>query len=167
MDYINNNQVSDCLKNDRDFDSVFALRFGLVALTCNRFLLDYMRRIGPGIGMDLEAAMVWGFTAHLAIGKPDRPNSLITKLMNGDGRFECDTHSVPLSDIVQVSCLPKSVVIKKLRELERLGKVKELDRDEWEILQAGVDRDAYIFTLGTVKRFLRTAREIEKIMSDV
>lgn len=150
-----------------DFELRCRKVFGLVAFTSNRHLVDHMRRIGPGIGIDLETALIWGITAHMNVARSIRPGAPPSEVMSADGEFLGEKHPVRLADIVQVSGLPKETVRRKLEQLRSQGRLERDDNGLWVVRSAGVDEQTLAFTLDSVRRLLATARQIEAILSQV
>lgn len=151
----------------KDFDRRFEKTFSMVAFAANRHLMEHMRRIGQGLGLDLETAMIWGVLAHMNGSRLFTPGAHPASVLNADGYVLGPLHPVRNTDIVQVSGLPKETVRRKLERLRLLGKVERLDDGRWQVLRQGVDAHTYEFTRETVKRLLQTARQIEAILGSV
>ncbi|NMG69747.1 DeoR family transcriptional regulator [Parazoarcus communis] len=147
-----------------DFDQRFDKAFAMVAFAANRHLVDHMRRMIQELELDLESAMLWGMLAHLNVAHAIRPGAAPSELLSSDGFLLGEHHPVRLTDLVQVSGLPKETVRRKLDKLRQLGKVRRTDNGRWDVLRDGVDDQAYAFTRESVRRLLQTARVIEGIL---
>lgn len=147
-----------------DFDQRFEKSFSMVAFTANRHLLDHMRRLIMLVDMDIESAMLWGLVAHLSVAHAMHPGALPSDLLGPDGFMLGEPRPVRLTDLVQVSGLPKETVRRKLEKLRANGKLGRSEDGRWIVLRSGVDEATYEFTRESVKRLLQTARVIENML---
>lgn len=147
-----------------DFDRRFEKSFSMVAFTANRHLLDHLRRLVMLVDMDIESAMLWGLVAHLSVAHEMRPGALPSDLLAPDGFLLGQPRPVRLTDLVQVSGLPKETVRRKLEKLRAKGKLDRSEDGRWVALRSGVDEATYEFTRESVKRLLQTARVIENML---
>lgn len=150
-----------------DFERRVHKAFGLVAFTCNRHLVDHMRRVSNDLGIDLDTAMLWGLTAHLNVAPSIRPGAPPGEVMNADGQFTGQRHPVRLADIAFVSGLPRETVRRKLAGLRAAGKLEKAADGGWTVTSSGVDEATFRFTVDSVRRLLATARQIEAILAQV
>jgi DNA-binding transcriptional ArsR family regulator len=149
------------------FERRFRKSFPVVAFTCNRHIVDHMRRLANGLDMDMETALLWGVTAHMNMARSIRPGAPAHEVMSAEGEFTGTLHPMRITDIAQVSGLPKETVRRKLERLRESGKLERLADGRWQVCSAGVDETAYQFTLDTVRRLLDTARQIEALLAEV
>lgn len=148
-----------------DFELRFRKAFSVVAFVCNRHIVDHMRRIGPGIGLGMESAMLWGLVAHMNMARSITPGGPPGDVMDAQGEFTGELHPVRLADVMQVAGLPKETVRRKLEELRALGKLDKVADGRWVVLASGVDDATYRFTLETARRLLATAKQIEALLA--
>ena len=150
-----------------DLERRFRKVFGVVAFTCNRHLIDHMRRIGPAVGLDMETALLWGLTAHMNVARSIRPGAPASEVMSAEGAFIGERHPVRMADIVQVSGMPKETVRRKLEKLRQLGKLEKTEDGRWVVVSSGIDERTFQFTLDTVRRLLATAKQVEALLAQV
>ena len=143
-----------------NFDERFERAFDHVAFAVNRHIIEHQVRISRDLGLDLESAYIWGLLAHLNV-----TNMLAPDL---EGAFnlppkvvETALRGVRLTDLVQISGLPRETMRRKLLILQKLGKTAQTSDGNWVITIAGVDLKTREFTKETVIRFLRVADEIK------
>lgn len=152
----------------KEFDQRFEKAFSMAAFTVNRHLMDHMRRLLRELEIeDLETTMIWGVLAHLNVSRVIRPGAPLEEILTPAGFVLSELHPVRLSDVTQVSALPKETVRRKLERLKGLGKVERLPDGRWQVLRSGVDARTYEFTRETVRRLLQTARQIEDALQQV
>lgn len=150
-----------------DFEQRVKKAFGLVAFTCNRHLIDHMRRVSNDLGIDLDTAMLWGLTAHLNVAPSIRPGAPPSEVMSVQGEFTGQRHPVKLADVAFVSGLPRETVRRKLELLRAAGKLEKTADGGWAVLSSGVDEATFNFTVDSIRRLLATARQIETILAQV
>jgi hypothetical protein len=150
-----------------DFEQRVQKAFGLIAFTCNRHLVDHMRRVSNDLGIDLDTAMLWGLTAHLNVAPSIRPGAPPSEVMGAKGEFTGQRHPVKLADVAFVSGLPRETVRRKLELLRTAGKLEKTADGGWAVLSSGVDEATFQFTVDSVRRLLATARQIEAILAQV
>ena len=151
----------------QDFDRRFDKAFSMVAFAANRHLIEHMRRVNQGLGLDLETVMIWGIVAHLNVARSITPGAAPPEILNERGYLLGPMHPVRTIDIAQVSGLPKETVRRKLDRLRAAGKVQRDEAGRWQICESGVDASVVEFTRETVKRLLSTARAIEDMLHRV
>ena len=151
----------------QDFDRRLDKAFPMVAFAANRHLIDHMRRVSQGLGMDLETVMLWGIVAHLNVARSIRPGAAPAEILNEDGSLIGPKHPVRTTDIVAVSGLPKETVRRKLERLRDAGKIQRDEAGRWQLCEAGVDASTVDFTRETVRRLLDTAHAIEDMLKRV
>ncbi|ENO81992.1 MULTISPECIES: helix-turn-helix domain-containing protein [unclassified Thauera] len=149
-----------------DLDRRIDKAFTMVAFAANRHLVDHMRRMTTTLDMDLESAMLWGTLAHLNVAQAIRPGAPPTELLAPDGFLLGAHRPVRLTDLVQVTGLPKETVRRKLEKLRQRGKVRRTEDGLWDALREGIDERTHAFTRESVKRLLSTARIIEGMLQN-
>ncbi len=146
------------------FDERFENSFGTVAFIANRHIVDHLRRLCVELEMDFESVYVWGLVAHLSAIKVFGSG--------GDSAHISATGKVPkeslqgvrLSDLTEISGLPRETL---RRKLEALQTAKKLARDEkglWTLHPDGIDAQTKEFTKETVQKLLRAAHDIEQVL---
>ncbi|WP_068638174.1 hypothetical protein [Thauera butanivorans] len=151
-----------------EFEARFRRSFGVVAFTCNRYIVDHMRRLNNSrIGLELETALIWGIIAHLSIARSIRPGFPSDDVINEKGMFVGELHPVRVADIVQISGVPKETVRRKLEKLRTLGKVERTGLGRWVVSRNAVDQETFDLTREAVKSLLATARQIESLLAHV
>lgn len=148
-----------------EFDQKIKQSFPLVAFMCNRHILDHMRRIRKGVGVDLDTALVWGITAHLNIARSMPPGTSPDHIMSKDGFYSGEMKPVRLRDISQVCELPRETVRRKLVALEELGKVQRTQDGGWIMCSTVQSEDVVDFTISSIRRFIETAKQIEQVLN--
>ena len=151
-----------------DFDARFARGFGLLAFSVNRHLVDHMRRIGLELAMDLEMAQIWGTLAHMNV-LPKLPLGADPMLvLNEMGRKKSlALEPIQLSQLVQITGLPRETVRRKLQRLSEMGKVERNPDGRWQYRDTGVTDAEVEFTRKTVLQFLGTAQTLLTILDQV
>lgn len=151
-----------------DFDARFQRAFGLLAFTVNRHIIDHIRRINVDLGMDPETALIWGTLAHLNI-LPCLPLGCDPmEFLNELGmRHEAQLKPVKLSELAQISGLPRETVRRKLGLLLDLKKVERTSDGRWIYLSEAIGDEEREFTRVTTLRLLRTAQALLDILERV
>ncbi len=151
-----------------DFDQRFQRGFGLLAFSVNRHIVDHMRRICVELSMDPESAQIWGSLAHLNV-LPNLPlgtDPMVLLDELGD-RKEANLQPIRLTDLTQVTGLPRETVRRKLENLRKRGKVSRTEDGKWVYLSAGITEAEREFTRNTVRQFLMTAQTLLSILDMV
>lgn len=151
-----------------DFDLRFPRGFGLLAFSANRHLVDHMRRIGVELSMDLEMAQIWGTLAHMNV-LPNLPLSADPMaVLNEMGREKSPSlEPIRLSQLSQITGLPRETVRRKLERLSVMGKVERSPDGRWLYRDTGVTDTEVEFTRRTVLQLLATAQTLLTILSQV
>lgn len=154
--------------NPDDFDARFQRAFGLLAFSVNRHLVDHMRRISLELGMDLEMAQIWGTLAHMNV-LPSLPlGADPMTVLNEIGRKKSlAIEPIRLSQLSQITGLPRETVRRKLERLSALGKVERNADGRWLYRDTGVSEAEVAFTRKTVLQFLGTAQTLLTILDQV
>jgi hypothetical protein len=139
--------------------------FSLLAFTVNRHLIEHMRRIALELQMDFELAYIYGTLAHINIAPFFYPGAQPNELLDGDGHGRFAGTPVRLTDLAQVTGLPRETVRRKLELLLKLGKVERTPDGLWCYAKTGVDAHVTKFTKQTILRFLNTADELRATMA--
>jgi len=138
--------------------------FGLLAFIVNRHLVDHMRRIALQLDMDFEAAYLYGTLAHLNVLQTVSPAADPRVVLTEQGMSPTAPIPVRLTDVVQVSGLPRETVRRKLEWLQGMGKVCRTPEGLWCYDKQGVDAEMIRFTMETIERFLKTADEMRAVL---
>lgn len=144
-----------------DFDLRYQRAFGLLAFSVNRHIVDHMRRICLELSMDPESAQIWGTLAHMNL-LPNLPlgaNPMDVLTEMGKNR-NIGTTPVRLTELTQITGLPRETVRRKLARLQQAGKVKRLEDGRWHYCATGIGELEIEFTRKTVLQFLRTAQAL-------
>lgn len=151
-----------------DFDLRFQRAFGLLAFTVNRHIIDHIRRINVDLGMDPEMALIWGTLAHLNI-LPSLPLGCDPMVfLNELGmKREAQLKPIKLSELAQVTGLPRETVRRKLGVLLEQKKVERSADGRWIYLSEAIGEAEREFTRLTTLRFLRTAQALSDILARV
>lgn len=141
--------------------------FGLLAFIVNRHLIEHMRRVAMEMDMDFESAYIWGTLAHINVAPLLSPGAQPDELLGRDGRSRFSGIPVRLTDIAQVTGMPRETVRRKLETLLKNGKVERTADGLWCYAKTGVDEHAVKFTKQTIRRLLKTADELRTTMEMV
>ncbi len=150
------------------FDARFQRAFGLLAFSVNRHLVDHMRRISVELSMDLETAQIWGTLAHMNV-LPKLPlGANPMAFLDELGRnLALGLVPIRLSQLSQITGLPRETVRRKLEALSRLGKVERNAAGLWLYKDNGISAAEIEFTRKTVVQFLNTAQTLLSILDQV
>lgn len=151
-----------------DFDQRFQRAFGLLAFSVNRHIVDHMRRICIELSLDPETAQIWGTLAHMNV-LPNLPlGTNPMEILDEFGRNKNITLTpVRLTELTQVTGLPRETVRRKLERLQTLGKCERTEDGKWIYLSAAVTDLDVEFTRKTVLQFLNTAQTLLTILDMV
>ena len=151
-----------------DFDQRFQRAFGLLAFSVNRHIVDHMRRICVELSMDPESAQIWGSLAHLNV-LPNLPLGTDPMVLLDElgCRKEVNLQPIRLTELTQVTGLPRETVRRKLENLRKQGKVSRTDDGKWLYLSTGITDAEREFTRNTVRQFLMTAQTLLSILDMV
>ena len=147
-----------------DFDLRFQRGFGLLAFSVNRHVVDHMRRICIELSMDLEMVQIWGTLAHMNV----LPNLALgadpMAVLNELGRNSLSSVPIRLSQLSQITGLPRETVRRKLERLRDMGKVERSSDGRWVYRDTGVTDADVEFTRKTVLQLLATAQTLLTIL---
>lgn len=148
-----------------DFDQRYQRAFGLLAFTVNRHIVDHMRRICIELSMDTETAQIWGTLAHMNV-LPNLPlGANPMEILDEFGREDnIGLTPIRLSELTQITGLPRETVRRKLERLQIEGKIERTDDGKWIYLSTGVTELEVEFTRKTVLTFLSTAQTLLTIL---
>lgn len=151
-----------------NFDARFQRAFGLLAFSINRHLVDHMRRISVELSMDLETSQIWGTLAHMNV-LPKLPlGANPMAFLDEMGRNRAlGLVPIRLSQLSQITGLPRETVRRKLEALSRLGKVERTADGLWLYKDSGISAAEIEFTRKTVVQFLNTAQTLLTILDQV
>ncbi len=147
-------------KTKPDIDQQIDRAFGILAFTVNRHLIEHMRRIALELEMDFESAYLYGILAHMNVAPAIPLDSRPADVLDDAGRGKIGLVPVRLTDIAQVSGLPRETVRRKLETLQQKGKAERTPDGLWQFCRTGVDEHIHRFTKETILRFLKTADEM-------
>jgi hypothetical protein len=147
------------------FDERLRSSFALVAFAVNRHVLHHMARIRKELGMDFEAAFVLGTLAHLSIARGIHPGVRPREVLRDDGLLAAGPRPVRLAQLCEVTGLPRESVRRRLLQLQALEKVERTAQGAWIPTEHGVDEHTFEFTRDTVRNLLRTAAEVDGLMT--
>lgn len=153
-----------CFEN---FDEKFMAYFGKIAFTTNRFIIHHMRRLMTDMDMDAESAIVWGLLGQMNVAHYMHYGKGDVRQFDELGNVAPRTGMKPvrLTDIIQVTGLPRETVRRKLKILQEKGKVTQTETRHWMILESGVDADVVNFTKATTRLLLETARDVAQLLN--
>lgn len=141
--------------------------WALVAFAVNRHLIEHMRRIAKELNMDFESAHIYGTLAHMNVAPLLPPGIRPSEVLEENGRGTIQGIPVRLTDLAQVTGLPRETVRRKLEALQEKGKVMRTADGLWCYDKTGVNEDTIEFTKKTIVRFLRTADEMRATLKRV
>lgn len=151
-----------------DIDKRIEAGFGILAFIVNRHLIEHMRRISKDLDMDFELAYLYGVLAHLNVAPLLVPGEAPSNLHEEISRStRPDLVPMRLADVSQVSGLPRETVRRKLEQLQARGKAERTSDGLWKIVLVGVDEHTRQFTKETIRRFLKTAGELQQTLNKV
>ena len=149
-----------------DLDRRIDAGFSVLAFIVNRHLIEHMRRIAMALDMDFELAYLYGVLAHLNVAPlivpGEAPRNLLDEITRG---AHPDLVAQRLTDVAQVSGLPRETVRRKLEQLQTRGKAERTPEGLWKITFSGVDAHTRHFTKETIQRFLKTASELQQTLN--
>jgi len=127
-----------------------------------------MRRLTVELQLDLEMVFIWGTLAMMNV-MPFLPHGADPlQVLTENGRIpEITFAPVRLTDLCQITGLPRETIRRKLKKLQELGKVEQITSHGWVYLPQGVDESLRAFNKETVIRLLATAEEVSNILSRV
>lgn len=144
-----------------DFDLRYQRSFGLLAFTVNRHIVDHMRRLCVELSMDPESAQIWGTLAHMNL-LPNLPLSAnpmdVLDEMGKNKNIEITP--IRLTELTQITGLPRETVRRKLEQLQQIGKVRRTGDGRWHYCETGVGELEIEFTRKTILQFLKTAQAL-------
>lgn len=151
-----------------DFDLRFERAFGMLAFSANRHMIEHMRRIIVDLGMDPETALIWGTLAHMNI-LPHLPLGADPMTVLDEIGMKKDDRIQPLrlTELAQITGLPRETVRRKLMQLQVAGKVDRTEDGKWIYLRTGVGEHERAFTRLTILKLLRTAQTLASILEQV
>lgn len=150
-----------------DFSQRFLKVFSLAAFMCNRHIVDHMRRVSVGAGVDLETCFVWGILAHMNVSRKMHPGAKLEDILNPDGMYNAELTPARLIDVSIVSGLPRETVRRKLIKLQEAGKVTKTSDGRWVLLSSGITQETIDFTIETARQLVNTAKQLEELLSHV
>lgn len=154
-------------QNMEEFSERFTKVFSLAAFICNRHIINHMRRVSSGVGLDLETSFIWGILAHMNVSRDMHPGITPEDIMNPDGTYTAKLTPVRLIDVSVVSSLPRETVRRRLIKLQEAGKVTKTSNGHWVIQETGVTQDAIEFTIETARQLINTSKQLEALLSQV
>ncbi|MEN9880131.1 MAG: hypothetical protein RIQ55_777 [Pseudomonadota bacterium] len=159
-----NKPFEHCFDN---FDEKFMAYFGKIAFTTNRFIIHHMRRMLTDMDLDAESAIVWGLLGQMNVAHYMHYSKGEIRQFDDDGNVtpRPEIKPVRLTDIIQVTGLPRETVRRKLKILEEKGRVMQTKNRHWMILETGVDTEAIEFTKTSTRLLLETARDVAHLLN--
>jgi hypothetical protein len=142
----------------------FRRAFGLIAFAMNRHLAQHMRRLSRELESDLDAAFVWATLAHLNALKILRPGADRLDVSGSGDMLRSELNPVRLSDVAQVTGLPRETVRRKLALLRERGRAERTADGRWCFRPEGIDETAYAFTREMARNLLQTAAEVQRLL---
>lgn len=119
--------------------------------------------------LDTESAIVWGLLAQLNVAHSIHYKKSEQRQFDDDGNVapRPEMKPVRLTDLIQVTGMPRETVRRKLKILEEKGKVIQTENRHWRILESGVDAEAIEFTKITTRLLLETARDVAQLLNHI
>lgn len=151
-----------------DFEDRYQRAFGLLAFTVNRHVVDHMRRMRVELLLDPETAQIWGTLAHMNV-LPNLPlGANPMEILDELGRSKnFSLTPIRLTELSQVTGLPRETIRRKLELLQSMGKAERHEEGGWVYRSAGVSDLEVEFTRKTVLQFLQTAQALLSILDKV
>lgn len=152
----------------KDFDARFQRAFGLLAFSVNRHIVDHMRRLCSELATDPETAQVWGTLGHMN-ALPNLPlDANPMEVLDEMGRNRAiELTPVRLTELAQVTALPRETVRRKLELLRSQGKVERTEDGKWLYVGSGIGEAEVEFTRKTILQFLKTAQSLLTVLDSV
>ena len=147
-----------------DTEERFRRAFGLIAFAMNRHLAQHMRRLSRELEADLDAAFVWATLAHLNALHIARPGAYPLDWSGAGDMLRPELNPVRLSDVAQVTGLPRETVRRKLALLRERGRAERTADGRWRFRPEGIDEAAYAFTREMARNLLQTAAEVQRLL---
>lgn len=147
-----------------DAEERFRRAFGLIAFAMNRHLAQHMRRLSRELETDLDAAFVWATLAHLNALNIARPGADPLDVRGVGDMSLSGMNPVRLTDVAQVTGLPRETVRRKLALLRERGRVERTADGRWCFRPEAIDEAAYEFTREMARNLLQTAAEVQRLL---
>ena len=130
-------------------------QFAAVSFLVNRYLMDHMRRLVRELDADFDQMYLWGLVSHMQLLKtqfqqPDQNNP---------------AQGAKLSELTQISGLPRETVRRKLKQLASNGRIHQTDDGRWVLDTRCLDDKLIRFTLDTIHRLRETAAALENVLA--
>ena len=126
-----------------DSEESFRRAFGLLAFAMNRHLAQHMRRVSRALDADLESVFVWATLAHMNAMNIALPGMDPLEAPTVGDAMLLALHPVRLTDVVQVTGLPRETVRRKLERLREQGRVERLPDGSWRFRTDAIGSDAF------------------------
>ena len=149
-----------------DSEESFRRAFGLLAFAMSRHLAQHMRRVSRALDADLESVFVWATLAHMNAMNIALPGMDPLEAPTVGDAMLLALHPVRLTDVVQVTGLPRETVRRKLERLRDQGRVERLPDGSWRFRADAIGSDAYEFTRDMVRNLLQTAVEVQRLLAE-
>lgn len=151
-----------------DFDERYQRAFGLLAFTCNRFMVNHMRRICVEMQLDLESALIWGTLAHMNVLPTIPMNANPMTVLNELGlKSDQDLAPLKLADLTIITGLPRETVRRKLEKLSQQGKVERTGDGGWVYVRDAIGELERRFTRESILNMLATANSLYELLDAV
>lgn len=131
-------------------------QFAEASFIVNRYLMDHMRRLVKELDADFDQVYLWGLVSHLQLLR-ERHQQTAT---------EPQRIGAKLSDLAQISGLPRETVRRKLKQLESSGRIFHTDDGRWLLDARCIDDRMIHFTLDTIYRLRETAAALEQVLTE-
>lgn len=142
--------------------------YSVLAFAVNRCLVDQMLRSARRFGGDYERLVIWGVLAHLNVAPLMPGGSLPPSLLDPKGLIEGTStrlRPVRVSELAQITAIPRETVRRKLAALQRQGWIHSTDAG-WVLDVDRTDSELRAFTIESIERFRNTFRTIEITIAD-
>lgn len=147
-----------------DDEERFRRAFGLIAFAMNRHLAQHMRRVSREMDVDLDAVFVWATLAHLNALSLLRPGADPLDMPAAGATLLAAITPVRLTDVAQVTGLPRETVRRKLALLRERGRAERTADGRWRFCPEAIDDAAYAFTREMARNLLQTADEVRRLL---
>ena len=148
----------------RDDDEAFRRAFGLIAFAMNRHLAQHMRRLGRELETDLDAAFVWATLAHLNALKLAAPRAGPLDLSGTGDLLRGELNPLRLTDVAQVTGLPRETVRRKIVRLIELGWIHRRDNGHLFITEGALEEFGTMLSSRALVELLETADHARRLL---
>lgn len=151
--------------DDDAADRLFREHFAQASFIVNRYLIDHMRRLVREVDSDFDQIYLWGLIYHVQImrGLFERLPTCPAPASPFERMF-LTAKGIKLSELTQLSGLPRESVRRKLMELEAKGRIARAANGGWTLNTSNIDHELVAFTHDNIRRFVAASNELRHLI---